>query len=249
LSATGVVAALAFEARSLGRCRRQVAGPCVLGDGSLLCVSGVGCANAARAAQELVAAGAQALLSWGVAGALDPAIGAGAVLLPAEVLRPAAAAGSAPLQRYPTSRIWRERVAAALQPHAQASAGALLTSALPVAEAQLKARLFQDTGAVAVDMESAAVAQVAAEHQLPFIALRVIVDTASVSLPASVMRLIEPAHAGRTSLWRAWTLAGAPQDWGALLQLARASCHAQRALSDCARRGDPTRAPAAPGRA
>ncbi|HEY4881673.1 MAG TPA: hypothetical protein VIH80_05790, partial [Steroidobacteraceae bacterium] len=223
-------------------------GPCVLGDGSLLCVSGVGADNAARAAHELVAAGADALLSWGVAGALDPALGAGAVLLPAEVLRATAAAGSVALQRYPTSRPWRERVAAALQLHAPASAGALLTSALPVAEAQRKARLFQDTGAVAVDMESAAVAQVAAEHQLPFITLRVIVDTASVCLPGSVMRMIEPAHAARSALWRAWTLASAPQHWGALLQLARASRLAQRALSDCARRGEPTRAPASPGR-
>jgi adenosylhomocysteine nucleosidase len=249
LSATGVVAALAFEARSLGSCRRRTIGPCVLGDGSLLCVSGVGTENAARAAQKLVAAGAQALLSWGVAGALDPALDVGAVLLPAEVLRPTGASASAPMQRYPTSRTWRERVVAALQPHAPVSAGALLTSALAVAEAQLKARLFQDTGAVAVDMESAAVAQVAAEHQLPFITLRVIVDTASVSLPASVMCMIDPAYAGRSGLWRAWTLLGAPQDWGALLRLARASRLAQRALSDCARRGDPTRAPAASGRA
>jgi adenosylhomocysteine nucleosidase len=138
LSATGVVAALAFEARSLGRCRQRAVGPpCVLGDGSLLCISGVGADNASRAAHELVAAGAQALLSWGVAGALDPALGCGAVLLPAEVLRPTPASGSAPLQRYPTCRTWRERIAAALQPHVPVSAGALLTSALPVAEAQL----------------------------------------------------------------------------------------------------------------
>jgi adenosylhomocysteine nucleosidase len=138
-------------------------------------------------------------------------------------------------------------VAAALQPHAPVNAGALLTSALPVSDARLKARLFQDTGAVAVDMESAAVAQVAAEHQLPFVTLRVIVDTASVSLPLSVTRMIDPAHAGRSGLWRAWTLASAPQHWGALLGLARASRIARQALSDCARRGDPTRAPVTPG--
>jgi adenosylhomocysteine nucleosidase len=246
LSATGVVAALAFEARSLGSCRRRAAGPCVLRDGSLLCISGVGADNAARAARELAAAGAQALLSWGVAGALDPALSAGAVLLPAEVLHPMGAAGTAPLQRYPTSRGWRERVAAALQPHAPVSAGALLTSVLPVSDARLKARLFQDTGAVAVDMESAAVAQVAAEYQLPFVTLRVIVDTAAVSLPLSVTRMIDPAHAGRSALWRAWTLASAPRAWGALLGLARASRIAQQALSDCARRGDPTRAPVTP---
>ncbi len=244
MSATGVVAALAFEAHSLGTWRRRADGICQLDDGSLLWLSGVGCDNAARAARALVAAGAGALLSWGVAGGLDPALGAGAVLLPTEVLGPAAAAGSPALQRFATSRTWRERVAVALRPHAPLNHGALLSSVLPVAGAQLKARLFQDTGAVAVDMESAAVAQVAAEHHLPFITLRVIVDSASVTLPASVVRMLEPAHAGRSARWRAWGLLGAPRDWGALLRLAQASRLARRALRACARRGDPTRAPA-----
>jgi adenosylhomocysteine nucleosidase len=236
LSATGVVAALEFEAHSLG----------AVGDGSLLRVSGVGADNAARAARELVAEGVGALLSWGVAGALDPALGCGAVLLPAEVLAPAGAA-ALPLQRLATCRRWRERVAAALQAHTPLSAGALLTSALPVATAASKARLFHDTRAVAVDMESAAVAQVAAEHALPFITLRVILDTASVSLPGSIMRTLEPVNAGRSGLWRAWALMSAPVDWGALLRLAAAYRIARRALRDCARRADPTRAPAGQG--
>jgi adenosylhomocysteine nucleosidase len=246
LSVTGVVAALEFEAQSLGSRRCRADGLCGLGDGSLLRVSGVGGDNAARAARELVAAGVGALLSWGVAGALDPALDAGAVLLPAEVLRASAAGAPLPLQRFASCRRWRERVAGSLQRQAPVSAGALLTSALPVAEAQLKARLFQDTHALAVDMESAAVAQVAAEHALPFITLRVIVDTASVSLPGSVMRTLDPANAGRSGLWRAWTLVSAPADWGALLRLARAYRLARQALRECARRGAPTAAPAAP---
>jgi adenosylhomocysteine nucleosidase len=246
LSVTGVVAALEFEARSLGRASRR-AGLCALGDGSLLRVSGVGGDNAARAARELVAAGAGALLSWGVAGALDPALTCGAVLLPAEILCPGTGAAALPLQRFATCRSWRERVAAALQVHATVTSGALLTSALPVAAAKLKARMFQETRAVAVDMESAAVARVAAEHQLPFITLRVILDSATVSLPASVMRTLEPANARRTGVWRAWALLSAPADWGALLRLAAAYRLARRVLHDCARRADPTRAPAGQG--
>jgi adenosylhomocysteine nucleosidase len=247
LSATGVVAALEFEAHSLGPRRRRADGLCCLADGSVLTVSGVGGDNAARAARALVAAGVGALLSWGVAGALDPALAPGAVLLPAEVLRRPSAIGSLSLQRFATCHGWRQRVAAALQPHAPVSAGALLTSALPVAAAALKATLFRDTSAVAVDMESAAVAQVAAEHALPFITLRVILDSASVSLPGSVMRTLEPANAGRRALWRAWALVSAPADWGALLRLAGAYRVARRALSECARRGDATAAPAAGG--
>ena len=95
MSVTGVVAALEFEARSLGRASRR-AGLCALGDGSLLRVSGVGGDNAARAARELVAAGAGALLSWGVAGARDPALTCGAVLLPAEILCPGTGAAADP---------------------------------------------------------------------------------------------------------------------------------------------------------
>ena len=79
-------------------------------------------------------------------------------------------------------------------------------------------------------MESAAVAQVAAEHELPFITLRVVLDTASVSLPGSVMRTLEPGNAGRSGLWRAVALLGAPADWGALLRLAAAYRIARRAL-------------------
>lgn len=247
MSATGVVAALEFEARSLGTGSRRAGQLRALGDGSLLRISGVGADNAARAARELIAAGVGALLSWGVAGALDPALACGALLLPAEVLCAPAGAAALPLQRFATCRGWRERVAAALQPHAPAASGALLTSPVPVAAAALKARMFRDTGAVAVDMESAAVAQVAAEHALPFITLRVILDTAAVSLPGSVMRTLEPANAGRTGLWRAWALASAPADWGALLRLAAAYRVARRALYQCARRADPTRAPAAQG--
>jgi adenosylhomocysteine nucleosidase len=182
-----------------------------------------------------------------VAGALDPALRCGAVLLPAEVVRPATGAASSALQRFATCRAWRERVAAALQLHAPASAAALLSSALPVATAEHKARLFHDTHAVAVDMESAAVGQVAAEHALPFITLRVVLDAASVSLPGSVMRMLEPGNAGRSGLWRAFALLSAPADWGALLRLAGAYRVASRALRECAQRGDPTRAPAGKG--
>ncbi|HEX2789181.1 MAG TPA: hypothetical protein VHN17_02005 [Steroidobacteraceae bacterium] len=243
MSATGVVAALEFEAQSLGTRRRRVGGLWRLGDGSLVSVSGVGGDNAVQAAHQLVAAGAGALLSWGVAGGLDPALGCGTVLLPAEVVRPSTAPGLAPLQRFETCRTWRERVAAALPAHAAVTAGGLLSSVQPVATAELKARLFRDTQAVAVDMESAAVAQVAADHGLPFITLRVIVDSATVSLPGSVMRAFEPAMAGRPGLWRAWALLGAPADWGSLLRLAAAYRVARRVLHDCARRAAPTRAP------
>jgi adenosylhomocysteine nucleosidase len=237
LSVTGVVAALEFEARCLRR----------LDDGSLIGISGIGADHAARAARALVASGAGALLSWGVAGALDPALACGAAVLPCEVLRPAGAANGSTLQRFQTCRAWRERLLAALQGHARVVSGALLSSAAPVATAAGKAGLFHHTRAVAVDMESAAVAAVAADHGLPFIALRVILDTARDSLPESVMRVFAPAGANRTAGWRAWALLGAPQDWGSVLRLAAQYRLATRSLRACCRHGHPTRCDAPAG--
>jgi adenosylhomocysteine nucleosidase len=244
LSATGVVAALEFEARSVGARQRRGAALSRLPDGSLVSVSGIGAEHAARAARELIAAGVGGLLSWGVAGALDPALACGSVVLPEEVLRRPQAPAASPLQRFATCRSWRARLDAALAPRVRVACGALLTSALPLGTAQIKAQMFQETRAVAIDMESAAVAAVAADHGLPFVALRVILDTARDSLPASLLHGLEPAPGARTRS-RAWSLLRplllAPADWGALLRLAAQYRLARRALHDCARRAEPTR--------
>ena len=49
-----------------------------------------------------------------------------------------------------------------------------------------KNRLYQTTQAIAVDMESAAVAQLAHQAQIPFIAIRSIVDPAQLDLPKAL---------------------------------------------------------------
>ncbi|MFI4868697.1 MAG: hypothetical protein ACHQDD_05015 [Steroidobacterales bacterium] len=248
MSATGVVAAFDFEARCLGERRRHSGGLWSLRDGSLVSVSGIGADNAARAARTLVAAGAGALLSWGVAGGLDPSLRCGAAVLPGAVLRDSAGRGAPP--RYETCASWREPLMNALQRHAPVVAGTLLSSATPVAAAALKAQLYGATHAVAVDMESAAVAEVAAQHALPFIVLRVILDTAADSLPGSILRAFDPA-ADRSGLSRAWQLLSAllttPSDLPPLLRLAGQYRRAQRALRDCVRFGDPTRRIDRPG--
>jgi adenosylhomocysteine nucleosidase len=251
LSVTGVVAALDFEARALGQRRPHAAGLGSLADGSLVSVCGIGGARAEQAARQLVAAGVGGLLSWGVAGGLDPQLSCGTVVLPAEVLRRSDPLETTLLRRFETCRAWRERLAASLPAHARLAAGALLTSAEPVAAAAFKARMFQETQAVAVDMESAAVAEVAADHGLPFIALRVILDSARDSLPESILRAFAPAESGAPPVARIWPLLRllryAPADVGALLRHAAQYRVARRSLRDCARRTEPTRRPARAG--
>jgi adenosylhomocysteine nucleosidase len=207
----GVVAALAVEARTLGPAAQRTDGLAALGDGALLAVSGMGASLAAIAARNLVAAGASRLLSFGLAGGLDPRLRAGVVVLPSEVISRAG-------PRFATAQPWCAQLRRALGDRGPVTAGSLLGSDAPIHSVADKARAFRETGAVAVDMESLAIAEVAAAHRLPFVAARVIVDTAADVLPRAV---VAAGGAGQVDMRRLIVaLAAAPFDWLALLRLA-----------------------------
>ncbi|HVS78346.1 MAG TPA: hypothetical protein VHE11_15510 [Steroidobacteraceae bacterium] len=211
----GIVSALAAEARTLGPAARQGAELRRLADGALLAVSGMGGPAAAAAARRLVLAGATALVSFGMAGALDPTLSCGAVLLPEEVTAWNGASDESGASV--TSPEWRRRLIAALPVSCLVCGGKLLTGEQPIGHADAKAAAWRKTGAAAVDMESASVAQVAAQAGLPFIALRVVVDTASDELPSAVI-----AASGGGELRIGRLVAGllrAPADVGALIRL------------------------------
>ena len=229
----GIVSALDAEARTLGPAAPHGAELRRLGDGALLAVSGIGESAAAAAARRLVLAGATALASFGMAGGLDPTLICGAVLLPEEV-----AAGS-PAAVWATSGEWRQRLRAALPASCFVCGGKLLTSGQPVGRADAKAAAWRDTRAAAVDMESAAIAQVARQARLPFIAVRVIVDTASDELPAAVI-----AASGGGQLRMRTLLAGllrAPGEVGPLIRLSARYRIARRVLAIVARPGSAAR--------
>jgi hopanoid-associated phosphorylase len=228
LNVVGIVAALAAEARALS-CpvwRRETL-PAPVND-TLLTVSGIGAGAAATAARALIEAGATALTSWGMAGGLDPALRAGTVFLPSMVI---STDGTA----FATTAAWHERLSAAVASMRPVTRGKLLTSARAIDAVASKAAAFHDTGALAVDMESVAIAQVAASYGLPFIAVRVIVDTAHDVLPRAV---ISASDSGGVHIWRLLrALALAPADLAALVRLARRYRAASRSLTAVARAG------------
>lgn len=233
----GIVSALAAEARTLGPAAPHGTGLRQLADGALLAVSGMGESAAAAAARRLVLAGASALASFGLAGGLDPTLICGTLLLPQEVaMRGGSGAESAGCA---TSREWRQRLRAALPATCIVCEGKLLTSARPIGRTDAKAAAWRDSRAAAVDMESAAIAQVAAQAGLPFIALRVIVDAASDELPAAVVA----ASAGGEL--RIGILLGgllrAPRDVGSLIRLSARYRIARRVLTAVARPGSASR--------
>jgi hypothetical protein len=69
--------------------------------------------------------------------------------------------------------------------------GPIATTKHPVFSREEKKRLFHMTGAFAVDLESAAVARVAAGENLPFFAVRTICDCAADDLPAEFCGLLD----------------------------------------------------------
>jgi adenosylhomocysteine nucleosidase len=212
----------------LGRRIRRRDGLYETGDGTLVAVSGVGSAAAVAAADALVDAGATALVSWGLAGGLDPRLQAGTICLPSVIV-------SRNRQTFATDLHWREILTAAIGARLVVVSGQLLTSAAAIAEAAAKAAAFAETGAIAVDMESAGVAQVAAASKLPFVAVRAIVDTAADSLPRSA---VAAGAQGRVRLVRLILgIVRSPREIAPMMRLAKRYHAASRALCAVARTG------------
>jgi adenosylhomocysteine nucleosidase len=223
------VTALAAESRSLGAAVPRGTSLAALPEGMLVAVSGMGWTAATQGAQGLIDAGATALASFGLAGGLDPALPAGALVLPREVISPEGT-------RWPVAWEWREQLACALTSVRTVSAGNLLSCREPLVSAIDKAAAFRATAAVAVDMESVAIAEVAARHRLPFIAVRAIVDTAADSLPPSLTAAA--AAAGAVRMGRLiGALLRAPRELAALIRLVPRYRAAQRTLVAVARCG------------
>lgn len=133
--------------------------------------------RARACAERLVAQGATGIVSFGLAGGLDPALAPGALLLPERVIGPDGAV-------YPTDPAWRRSLEAMAGAE---EASTLLGSDTVVATAADKARLFRETGAAAVDMESHAAAAVAAEANLPFLVVRAVADPAARAIPRAAL--------------------------------------------------------------
>ncbi len=178
------IAALPGEARALarlpalGRARRP--------DGSRVRLGGMGPERAEAAARAAIADGASALVSWGVAAALAPGLAAGDLLL-ADGVR------SADGRLLAVDKTWRAAIAASL-PMGLAAPGVTITEARDViADPAAKHTLHAATGADALDMESAAIARVAAEHGAAFVAIRVVLDDANTGLPAAARVAMDAA--------------------------------------------------------
>jgi adenosylhomocysteine nucleosidase len=180
-----------------------------------------------RALAQLVAEGVSALVSFGICGGLDPALGSGALIL-------AEAVAGEYGRRHGTDMALRAALAAALT---RAGIGALAGDVLGAERAAdtpaRKAALHHQSGALAVDLESHLVAEAAAAAGLPFAVLRAVADPAGRALPPAA--LIGLDTAGRPAPGRILlSLVQQPGQLPALLRLARDTRLALAALDRAA---------------
>ena len=198
----GIVVGLKAEAKIARRLGGEIA------------VGGGGARGAMRAAESLIAKGVTALVSFGLAGGLDPSLRPGRVIVPRAVLLDG--------QPVPTDPGLSARLGGMSDHLILAGTDVLDT-------ADSKRRRWRSLHTHAIDLESGAVAQVALVHGLPFAVLRAVCDPANCSLPPAARVALD--NAGAIGMWRVLrSVLKAPSQVPDLLALGRDAAKARAAL-------------------
>ncbi|HSS64938.1 MAG TPA: hypothetical protein VLS27_10915 [Gammaproteobacteria bacterium] len=179
----GLVVAMSAEARSLTGRVQPLEQVVRIAEHAYLRVGGVGASAAERSCAALVEAGASALVSAGCAAGLAPECRPGALVVPAEVR-------SAQGEVFSADAEWRVALVAAAGLRISPLVGAVVSVDRVIGSVE-KSALHASTGAIAADMESAAVAREAQRLGLPMISVRVVSDGMDDEFPNSLLDAID----------------------------------------------------------
>jgi adenosylhomocysteine nucleosidase len=154
------------------------------------------------------------LIAAGFAGALSDTLRVGDVMVASEVVEP-------------EDVTWRVALPAEL---ADLICGRLYTSPELLSTAAAKRVLFEQTGALAADMESGLIAEACVARRVACAAVRSVSDGSDEGLSAELVRLID---GGNVSLWRVLqAIMRRPRLIGELWRLQRSTRTAARNLAD-----------------
>jgi adenosylhomocysteine nucleosidase len=130
-------------------------------------------------------ASVRGIISFGIAGGLDPSLQPGDLVVASEIMTAKA--------RWATAAALSDNLVEGTNIGRRKIVGGTIVGAEEVIlHPRDKIQLHKDTGATAVDMESHIAAAYAASVGLPFAALRVINDPASRSLPELALNALKP---------------------------------------------------------
>lgn len=131
--------------------------------------------------RSVVLQGSRGIISFGLCGGLDPSLRPGQWIIASSVVF-----GD---EIYQSDKRWSDRLIATI-PGARYAMVAGVDSA--ITEFRERLRLHARTGAVVSDMESHIAARIAAEHELPFAACRVVINPAHRKLTSAALLRLRP---------------------------------------------------------
>lgn len=213
-----VLVAVAHEARGLARplgLERTPVG--YQGRGLLLVPAGLRASALPRLEPSLLRLGPRAVLISGLAGGLAPELEPGDLVVGSTVAR----AGGARVPVVPDPTLQDRAIKALEAARLTFRVGPLLTVPDPVGAPEEKARLWRDSGALAVDMESAPLLGWAVRQGLPAVVVRGVADGPRDALPPALLDLI--ASDGRLRPGALLGLLAQPARLSRALALARRS--------------------------
>ena len=177
----GINAALPAEAACLYDKKLKVQTPVEIQQDIYLCLSGMGYDAANEATEKLINLNINTLMSWGVAGALDPSLASGDLIIANSIISND--------KTYKTATKWQNQLLVFCSEKNYKVLNADIFSSKDVcATIEDKKELFEKNKAIAVDMESAAIAEKALNHNLDFITIRSIADKADMAIPEAVLK-------------------------------------------------------------
>jgi hopanoid-associated phosphorylase len=173
-------------------------------------------------ARDLVRRGAKRLMSFGIAGGLEPGLPVGSMIIGSQV---ASADGT-----IVCDGAWAKDL---MQKFPEAHCGGVWGSEKIVASAREKRVLYEKSRCLIVDMESQCAAQIAAEAGLPLAVIRVVCDSVDMDVPPVVMAAINEdgsINAGKAL----WHLARHPAQIPSLFHVMRGTGRAMGILKKAA---------------
>jgi adenosylhomocysteine nucleosidase len=181
----GILIAMPAEGRCFHSSFRTLGEIYTHGPKTLIAISGMG-EHASQTALRLLKKGVTCLVSCGSAAGLDPYIKPGTLCIPQQVINSEG-------MTYPCAGYLREQVLASIHKGIALKEGSLLHTPTILKTKSEKQALYQRSGAIASDMESFFIAQQAKQYQIPFLALRVVVDGADFNIPKQLTQCISTA--------------------------------------------------------